>query len=574
VISLPKPYEDELLYSVFARAIAYLAPKHDFAVRRLLGRAHCSVLFGRFLPPLVDEGIEEIWGLSLQEIVERHTMLPFYGRFLPRERLSACLDILKSGLNTSMPSKLGLQNQSNVVAPACLRFCRSCALEDISAYGETFWRRSHQLSGALVCSAHGEVLRISRAAIFQRRWGLQDATAFIDLDAAPECASLTVFERAMAKRVASRCLDFLRGIPTKWEGAEVQPQYRRSAIACGYVEGTGNLKRVSHQKLRPDFIELFGCELLKKMGCDCNFELRSSWLQRIFRHEGKNRFHPLLHALIQLFLEEKTVDRAHAAAVGSDVVYQDGKWKCPNPYAEHDDLFRVPVVDRRWQRGGKITYLSARCSCGYGFSFRKGCAADPLVPYVTHVFAWGPHFEREAKRLKDNGLSISKIAVRMGVCRDVATRLIQQTRNRFERNTAEIPSLRRRWLKTRSKSLYRKLLRIDRPWLSAQEKCICRGGIGRSNDWSRMDKACAPLLRAAVARLKTKLPGRRLSFLLLEEESGIKSLKKKASRMPKCSEILSKAIERRGRRIEQKLFFGKIARPEARSGIPKTLHTG
>ena len=60
MISLPKPYEDELLYSVVARAIAYLAPKHDFAVNRLIGRAQCSIFFG--LPiDWLDGGIESAW---------------------------------------------------------------------------------------------------------------------------------------------------------------------------------------------------------------------------------------------------------------------------------------------------------------------------------------------------------------------------------------------------------------------------------------------------------------------------------------------------------------------------------
>ena len=109
MISLPKPYEDELLYSVVARAIAYLAPKHDFAVNRLIGRAQCSIFFG--LPiDWLDGGIESAWGLSPQEIVERHTMFPFYGRFLPRTQFSAGMEIMLSGSRRNIATNLGLQN--------------------------------------------------------------------------------------------------------------------------------------------------------------------------------------------------------------------------------------------------------------------------------------------------------------------------------------------------------------------------------------------------------------------------------------------------------------------------------
>jgi hypothetical protein len=58
-----------------------------------------------------------------------------------------------------------------------------------------------------------------------------------------------------------------------------------------------------------------------------------------------------------------------------------------------------------------------------------------------------------------------------------------------------------------------------------------------------LDKTYAPLLRSAVKSLKNRFPDRRISYLALEEESGIKMLKIKAGRLPVCSAILSKAIK-------------------------------
>jgi Tn7-like transposition protein D len=131
----------------------------------------------------------------------------------------------------------------------------------------------------------------------------------------------------------------------------------------------------------------------------------------------------------------------------------------------------------------------------------------------------------------------------MNVCCDVAARLVQRKKNSFEFTDGEVRSWRKRWLKSRSNFLYLRLSRNDRAWLSAQEKRVSHSGKGRPKNWSVLDKTYAPLLRSAVESLKIRFPGRRISYLALEEESGIKMLKIKARRLPVCSAILSKAIE-------------------------------
>jgi hypothetical protein len=221
----------------------------------------------------------------------------------------------------------------------------------------------------------------------------------------------------------------------------------------GFLEGTRNPERLSQQELTLKFTEFYGCELLKKVGC--NFERNSGWIVEIFRQSGKNHYHPLLHALIQVFLEDECAKQGRKVTDAMEIRDETRGWKCPNPYALHDNFFRIPSVGRRWSQGKR--YLSARCSCGYAFSFRHACATDPLLPEITRVSAWGPHFEREAKRLKDEGLSIRQICSTMNVCHEVATRLHQGKRNRFEFTERQIRSWRDKWLKTRSKTLYRLL---------------------------------------------------------------------------------------------------------------------
>jgi hypothetical protein len=91
----------------------------------------------------------------------------------------------------------------------------------------------------------------------------------------------------------------------------------------------------------------------------------------------------------------------------------------------------------------------------------------------------------------------------------------------------------------------REIFRHDRAWLSARAKKVGRGGKGRPKDWPGLDKSYAPRLRLAIERLSATFPTRRISYLALERECGIKSLKKKAGRMPRCRAILAGALEHR-----------------------------
>ncbi len=541
MLPLPKPYDDELLYSVFARAFVYAAPAAvNSGNAALFGGRHFSVLFGSHLDKVAEE-TKAIWGLSGLEIIEEYTLLPFYGYYMQPKRYLECLKIVKGQAKGNISVIVGSQSQGSVEQPKRLRFCRSCATNDLKAYGETYWRRTHQLPGALVCLEHKEVLRNSNASVTHGKAEKpQDATTSIDISAAPECAALSPEQIDIAYKVARRCVDFLHGCDTEWISAHLPSLYCHEVRANGCaISGT----RTSSQQIISDFEKLFGADLLKKLGCE--FSPRSSWLLRIFRTTGKNHFHPLLHALTQIFLELRFNSPTHSSSNvtkrGSDVLVTG--WKCPNPYADHDRSFRIQNATRR-DRWGKTVY-SVHCSCGFGFSFSGGLELDPLLPDITRVFAWGPFYEAEAKRLKRMGLSIYKIAAKMKVCHEVATRLVSGEKNRYELNKKELLDLRREWKKSKENRLYLKLLRVDREWVLAQKKSTSRNGKGRSKDWAALDKDYAPRLIAAVARLKELVPARQIAYRTLEEETGIKALKQKASKMPACAAILAKVIESR-----------------------------
>lgn len=83
----PEPYEDELAYSLFARfymksGYTTLRDVMDVLYVNKWYRAD-TLFFNKLKPEVVDIITQNI---SMQEFVERHTMFPYYARFIKKER--------------------------------------------------------------------------------------------------------------------------------------------------------------------------------------------------------------------------------------------------------------------------------------------------------------------------------------------------------------------------------------------------------------------------------------------------------------------------------------------------------
>lgn len=93
--------------------------------------------------------------LSAAQLVDRHSALPFYERFVPPglapQWRKAVLTHSREGLYTA-------KNRWEILNSSRLRACLSCIEDDLHQFGTSYWRELHHLPGARVCSRHGEEL--------------------------------------------------------------------------------------------------------------------------------------------------------------------------------------------------------------------------------------------------------------------------------------------------------------------------------------------------------------------------------------------------------------------------------
>ena len=159
---MPEIYPDELLYSMFARYYersGYMA--YIFAAEDLFE--------SRWVRPdieFLNSYTQDAYGiitknLPLYEVIMKHTMFPYYGRLLDKERRNKAFSALVN-MQGGYRNLLAIPKTNKA---RYLRCCPLCVSEDRQKYGETYWHRIHQMQSVDICPIHFCVLQNTDIAI-------------------------------------------------------------------------------------------------------------------------------------------------------------------------------------------------------------------------------------------------------------------------------------------------------------------------------------------------------------------------------------------------------------------------
>jgi len=161
----PTPYPDELLYSVFSRYyaksghLAYIYAAEELYVKKTT-RPDVE-----FINELTENALESLTReISIEDVIQKHTLFPYYGRFLKFERRTKAFDALIS-MKGKFHDLLAVPTQR----VKYLRYCPLCVKEDRNKHGETYWHRIHHLTGIDICPVHYCRLENSSIAISSKQ---------------------------------------------------------------------------------------------------------------------------------------------------------------------------------------------------------------------------------------------------------------------------------------------------------------------------------------------------------------------------------------------------------------------
>lgn len=161
IFCFPDPYPDELFFSICARYSQRIGfPSYKLAVSQMFGETIRRVNI--FFPNRIENLVERTFpvnGISSDEFITNHTILPFYSIFIPTHKSAK----IRSDMKTkSGNSAFSIGSFSRIYQhQKFIRFCPKCVENDRFTYGETFWHRLHQIPEVTHCPVHEIPLRTS-----------------------------------------------------------------------------------------------------------------------------------------------------------------------------------------------------------------------------------------------------------------------------------------------------------------------------------------------------------------------------------------------------------------------------
>lgn len=575
------PYPDELLYSVCARLsdrVAFPCAQHTLV--ELFGTPNAMI--GVDLPSYLQYFVRVIphgHGYTTDQLIEQHTLLPFYEPFLDLSRSATIRERMKTGGRHGFQFLLGSKGP-NLNKPDWLRYCPRCVESDRNQYGECYWHRVHQIPGVLVCPDHGIWLENSTAPARGLRacHTFRSAEGSIVLQPprrlAPDQPGSTAIA-AFAKNA-----QWLIEHPQKADSAGVRRRYLALLAERGLATYRG---QVSAQRLCHEFLTYYPNAVLERFeGHGGSLSDGRAVLALVHRYE--TQLSPIHHLLLIQFLGH-TVESLFRLP-SEPQYFGNGPWPCLNRAARH---YGERVIDRceiQMSTADGRPVGVFRCRCGFGYS-RVGPDWSPMMEcHIGRVLDYGVTWDRKLKELwLESGLCVDAIAQRLGVSPptlrsqvrrlglslrriDARARMRLPSARRWSKPAivwalSEIPARRRRWLmlstmRNRSWATLRErrrlstwLQRHDRLWFRAHPANRAKGFVGvvgRGNvDWDARDREYAELVETTADRLR-KHPGRPI-FLsrarIIQHTGHQRIMAPHLTRLPRTRRVFARVVETR-----------------------------
>lgn len=495
----PKPYPDELLYSVLARYCKQSGNVDSiYNIDDLFGSR--NVVASPELPGKIDMLISNLPEncYTSDYFIQKHTMFPYIASFLPEDRASEISALMKAGQVSLIYNKSGLISSCSIAQNRQFRFCPVCIKEDIHDLGETYWHRVHQITEVLICPKHKVPLRNSNVLMrgaYRQSFIAADEENCISNEAygfSPEASEKLLMIAEDVQQVLMREFTYQNVDKHKF-------LYMQKLIDLRYA----NLNGMIHQKkLRNAMLGFWGEEVLRYLQCPIEPDKDCSWLNSLVR-ENSISAQPIRHLLLCRFL-------------GMDIMklldYQD----CSQ---NHKDMWKEKLLSL----------------VNKGLSIREIAKMIDSTPKTVRKYMDKFGIEQfwvnngGGKYIKTPFIQTSEFAERRDLARKSWLQLIKEN-----------PNMSRNKLKKLDETLYTRLIRYDKEWLDVHSPSI---KMTRLSYWETKDTELLPKVISIVNQMHCGKP-ERILWSTIGGKLGIGGwFTKRKDKMPKVSKFLNKKIE-------------------------------
>ncbi len=512
---------DETLYSLVSRQHVVAGnTSHSTTCRQMFG--HPQRGSAHDFPSRVDELVTRTQGTlgSARQIIECHTLLPFYLRFSEPVVAENAIAALRGNGIGSLKFTLGLLT-GGFRANHPLKACRECMVEDMHRHQVPYWHVEHQVPGVWVCLQHEAVLmeaNVKATGVHRFLWHIPASELLQHAFQGPPPSELRQLAEVAGQlhRARGRHFELSRvRVTYRLRAAELGygkgfMSMRLGAMAKDYVAMTSSLRVVPEFRPLPQDAETAYDQLAKMLGPRCSS-------------------HPIRHASLISWLFE---DYAAFAAAYDQCpgVTEQGEGDRPSPTR---DPRRAAIAKALKREKETVTAISRRLGVDVTTVMAVRAQLYPETPVsrrpkllieskrrlLVDALALG---QRKQDAAKAAGTSISTVTRvlrtepglqdRWHTARTEAAREV--ARSTWQRIVGGNPLLGVKALRLVEPATYAWLYRNDRAWLDAHKPSDSRllTAAAPRVQWDVRDRYLALSVAKVAAELGADAPGRTLAL--------------------------------------------------------------
>lgn len=434
------------------------------------------------------------------DIINNHTLWPFYRAFLNPKKKSILMKMVLSGQPFFQSHHAFKDLKTPYYCPKCIN---ECQLE----YGEIFFNRIHQLPDIQICTIHGCCLE---QANHNNKIHTNRKLCLPLIESCPTKESLNN-NSELIKTIALRMVGILKGTTL------IDLNYRDRLSQLGYSNST----RILKSKIIDEFISFYGQDHLKLYNITPEFI--PSILYNPFRITNTTR-----HILFDYFIQNlKTNGSTPKVKYWDKYLFDKSHYCCPNSHCSNYQKSAQPkALTFTYDRKSRKTIGNFKCTCGTSFTMSFKLVNNQFEPILTRKRS-----KAVKKKLQISQLSIVKK-------RNAFLSLLKMSSRTY---AEEIKTIQLRfWLGKNDPSWFNKQHSLLKDILRQKQVDLSK----------KRDKDSLSKLKTTVEMLRVNHNPKRLTKNFLLKESKVQYIGPESSKFIK--KVIEPLFEFRKRAISQK----------------------
>lgn len=344
------------------------------------------------LPRSIDTIVQKLppgTGITTDKLIWEHTVYPYVRISLPEARAKELYGMMcgQVALSAGTEQKAGMSGRI-VPGPQYLRYCPLCVQDDIRCYGETYWHRTHQLPGVLICPEHGGPVVNSVISLQMIRWSFYPASQELCGDIRDSRSYSDNIEEKLITLAKDTVWLLEHGQMLEFKDNMVEKYH--SILQTKKLMNAGG--RIDHQILHEELDSFFGKDFLKLIHSDGE-DTHLHWSSKIIKKAAKI-VQPLHHLLMMRFLSGSPQEFLETEGLWEP--YGKAPWPCHNKICPH--YLEDVIADIKIDYGNGFHKADFICPyCGFSYHRRKAVPkeeqyAEPVMT-TSYGFLWNKMLE-------------------------------------------------------------------------------------------------------------------------------------------------------------------------------------